>query len=78
MVENRFTRFGHVERKPVNVNFVVSRVDHMDDSQITRGRGIPRNSIRETIRKDSKIELDPNMAHDRTLWCNVIHVADPT
>jgi len=33
----------------------------------------------ETIRKDLEInELDPNMVYDRTLWHNLIHVADPT
>jgi len=47
----------------------------MEDSQITRGR---RRS-RKTIRKDLEInELDPNMVYDRTLWRNLIHVADPT
>jgi len=36
-------------------------------------------SIRETIRKDLEVnELDPNMVYDRTLWHNLIHVADPT
>jgi len=29
--------------------------------------------------KDLEInELDPNMVYDRTLQCNLIHVADPT
>jgi len=49
----------------------------MKDSQITRGKGRPRKTIRETIRKDLQInELDRNMVYDRTLWCNLIHVAD--
>jgi len=40
----------------------------MKDSQITRGRGRPRKTIRETIRKDLEInELDQNMVYDRTL-----------
>jgi len=38
--------------------------------------------IRETNKKDSEIkELDQNMVYVfmiRTLWCNLIHVADPT
>jgi hypothetical protein len=46
---------------------------------IKRGRGRPRKTIRETIRKDLEVnELDPNMVYDRTLWRNLIHVADPT
>jgi len=50
----------------------------MEDSQITRGKGRPRKTIRETIREDLEInELDQNMVYDRTLWRNLIHVADP-
>jgi hypothetical protein len=49
----------------------------MKDSQITRGKGRPRKTTRETIRIDLEInELDRNMVYDRTLWRNLIHVAD--
>jgi hypothetical protein len=73
MVKNRVRWFGHVERRPID--YVVRRVDHMEDSQIPRGRGRPR----KTIRKDLVInELDRNMVYDRTLWRYLIHVADPT
>jgi len=41
MVENCLRWFGHVKRKPVD--YVVRRVDQMEDSQITRGRGRPRD-----------------------------------
>ena len=62
MVENRLMWFGHVERRPIDS--VVRRVDQIEDSQITRGRGRPR----KTIRKDLEInELDQNMVYDRTL-----------
>lgn len=44
---------------------MVRRVDQMEDSQITRGKGRPRKTIRETIRKDLEInELDQNMVYD--------------
>jgi len=44
-----------------------------------RGRGRPRKTIRETIRKDLEVsELDPNLVYDKTLWRNLIHVADST
>ena len=43
MVETRLRWFGNVERR---------LVDQMEGSQITRGRGRPRKTIRETIRKD--------------------------
>jgi hypothetical protein len=41
----------------------------MEGSQITRGRGRPRKTIRETIKKDLETnELDRNMVCDRRLW----------
>jgi len=44
---------------------------------ITRGRGGPRKTIRETIRKDLEInELEKDMFFDRTVWRCLIHVAD--
>jgi hypothetical protein len=59
MVETGFKRFGHVERRPVD--FVVRRVDQVEGSQITRGRGTPR----ENIKKDLAInELDINVVYD--------------
>jgi len=75
MVENRFKWFDHVERRLVNS--VVRRVDQIEDSHITRGR--PREIVRQTIEKDLQInELDRNMVCDRTLWHNLIIVADTT
>jgi len=77
MVENRLRWFRHVERRPIDS--LVRRVDLMEDSQITRGRGRPRKAIRETIWKVVEInDLDPNMVYDRTLWRDLVHVADPT
>jgi hypothetical protein len=66
MVKTRIRWFGHVERRPVD--FEVRRVDKMEGSQITRGRGRRRKTIKETIKKDLEInELDKNMVYDRTL-----------
>jgi len=66
LVENRLRWFGHVERRPVDT--VVRRVDQMKESQVKRSRGRPRKTIRETIRKDLKVnELDPNLIYDGTL-----------
>jgi len=51
----------------------------MEESQIKRDRGRPRKTIRETITKNLEVnEFDPIRIYDRTLWCNLIHVADPT
>ncbi|KAL5154279.1 hypothetical protein HKD37_19G053668 [Glycine soja] len=77
MVENRLRWFGHVERRPVDS--VVRRVDQMERRQTIRGRGRPKKTIREVIKKDLKINgLDRSMVLDRTLWRKLIHVADPT
>jgi hypothetical protein len=42
----------------------------MEGSQITRGRGRPRKTIIETVKKDLVI--------NRTLWGRLILVAKPT
>ncbi|KAL5154345.1 Craniofacial development protein 2 [Glycine soja] len=77
MVENRLRWFGHVERRPVDS--VVRRVDQMERRQTIRGRGRPKKTIREVIKKDLELnDLDRSMVLDRTLWRRLIHVADPT
>ncbi|KAH1257526.1 Transposon TX1 uncharacterized protein [Glycine max] len=77
MVENRLRWFGHVERRPVDS--VVRRVDQMERRQTIRGRGRPKKTIREFIKKDLELnDLDRSMILDRTLWRKLIHVADPT
>ncbi|KAL5137691.1 Craniofacial development protein 2 [Glycine soja] len=77
MVENRLRWFGHVERRPVDS--VVRRVNQMERRQTIRGRGRPKKTIREVIKKDLELnDLDRSMVLDRTLWRKLIHVADPT
>ncbi|KAL5141886.1 hypothetical protein HKD37_09G025150 [Glycine soja] len=66
MVENRLRWFGHVERRPVDS--VVRRVDQMEKRQTIRGRGRPKKTIREVIKKDLELnDLDRSMVLDRTL-----------
>ncbi|KAH1190658.1 Craniofacial development protein 2 [Glycine max] len=49
--------FGHVERRPVDS--VVRRVDQMERRQTIRGRGRPKKTIREVIKKDLELnDLD--------------------
>ncbi|KAL5194661.1 Protein transport protein Sec24-like [Glycine soja] len=63
MVENRLRWFGHVERRPVDS--VVRRVDQMERRQTIRGRGRPKKTIREVIKKDLEINgLDRSMVRD--------------
>ncbi|KAL5188110.1 hypothetical protein HKD37_05G013655 [Glycine soja] len=77
MVENRLRWFGHVERRPVDS--VVRRVAQMERRQTIRGRGRPKKTIREVIKRDLELNnLDRSMVLDRTLWRKLIHVADPT
>jgi len=65
-VENRLRWFGHVKRRPVDA--VVRRIDQMEKSHVKRGKGRPKKTIRETIRKDLEVnELDSNLVYDRTL-----------
>ncbi|RZC17970.1 Malignant T-cell-amplified sequence 1, partial [Glycine soja] len=62
MVENRLRWFGHVERKPVDS--AVRRVDQMERRQTIRGRGRPKKTIREVIKKDLKLnDLDRSMIY---------------
>jgi len=49
IVENRLRWFGNLERRPID--YVVRRVDPIDDDHITRDRGRPIKTIRQTIRK---------------------------
>ena len=66
MVENRLRWFRNVERRPAYS--VIRRVNHMERSQTTRGRGRPRKTIREVIKKDLEInDLDRSMVLNRTL-----------
>ncbi|KAH1264405.1 hypothetical protein GmHk_01G000333 [Glycine max] len=63
MVENRLRWFGHVERRPVDS--VVRRVDQMERRQTIRGRGRPKKTIREVIKKDLELnDLDRSMVSD--------------
>ncbi len=44
LVQNRLRWFEHVERRLVGA--VVRRLDQMEESQVKRGRGRPRKTIR--------------------------------
>ncbi|KAI5440135.1 hypothetical protein KIW84_025471, partial [Lathyrus oleraceus] len=56
-VENRLRWFGHVERR--HVDSLERRVNQMERSQTTTGRGRCRKTIREIIKKDLEInDLD--------------------
>ncbi|KAL5123966.1 Craniofacial development protein 2 [Glycine soja] len=67
MVENRLRWFGHVERRPVDS--VVRRVDQMERRQTIRGRGRPKKTIREVIKKDLELnDLDRRTLATERRW----------
>ncbi|KEH40085.1 hypothetical protein MTR_1g021865 [Medicago truncatula] len=62
-----------------DVDFVARRVNQMEGSQITRGVGRPRQTIRKTVRNNIEInEFEKGMIFDKTLWRRLIHVSDAT
>ena len=68
----KFFHVGMVHSKTI-------RQTIMERRQTIRGRGRPKKTIREVIKKDLKINgLDRSMVLDRILWRKLIHVADPT
>lgn len=77
VVESCLRWLGYVWRKPVETR--VRRVDQIKDRSIDRGRGKPKKSLCQIIKKNSVVN-EPSLIliHDRTLWRHMIHVADST
>jgi len=49
----------------------------LEQRRIKRSSGKPKKIIKDTIKKDLKVnEFDSNMVYHRTLWRNLIYVAD--
>lgn len=77
MVKNRHRWFGNVERRPIDS--AVRKVYQMERRKTIWGRGRPKNTIREVIKKCREInDLDRSMILYRILWRGLTHVADPT
>ncbi|KAM1225087.1 hypothetical protein ACFX2G_044844 [Malus domestica] len=77
MRENRLRWFGHVQRRPTDAP--IRRCDYGTEVQGRRGRGRPRKTLEETLRKDLEyLDLTEDMTHDRTQWRSKIHIVDPT
>ncbi|KAF1869372.1 hypothetical protein Lal_00018467 [Lupinus albus] len=56
MVASRLRWFGHVWRRPIEAS--VRRVEQMEASPTPRGRGRPRKTISEMIKKDLILEIN--------------------
>ncbi|KAM2590328.1 hypothetical protein TB2_042878 [Malus domestica] len=77
MRENRLRWFGHVQRRPTDVP--IRRCDYGTEVLGRRGRGRPRKTLEETLRKDLEyLDLTKDMTQDRAQWRSKIHIADPT
>ena len=61
MRENRLRWFGHVKRRPIDTP--VRICDYETEVQGRRGRGRPRKTLEETLRKDLRV-LRSNGGHD--------------
>ncbi|RXH85648.1 hypothetical protein DVH24_009469 [Malus domestica] len=73
----RCKMFGHVQRRPTDAP--VRRCDYRTEVQGRRGRGRPRKTLEETLRKDLEyLDLMEDMTHNRVQWHSRIHIADPT
>ncbi|CAN6539925.1 unnamed protein product [Malus baccata var. baccata] len=70
MRENRF-------RRPTDAP--VRRCDYWTEVQGRRGKGKPRKTLEETLRKDLEyLDLMEDMTQNRAQWRSRIHIADPT
>jgi len=75
--ENRLRWFGHVRRRPEGAP--VRRVEEWDHGGIKRGRGRPKMTWLEGVRKDMKcMDLREDEVLDRKGWRRKIYVDDYT
>ncbi|KAM2265319.1 hypothetical protein EV1_040903 [Malus domestica] len=76
MRENRLRWFEHVQRRPTDTP--VRRCDYGTEVQGRMGRGRPRKTLEETLRKDLEyLDLTEDMTQNRAQWHSRIHTADP-
>ncbi|KAM2694147.1 hypothetical protein EV2_008244 [Malus domestica] len=77
MRENRLRWFGYVQRRPTDAP--IRRCDYGTEVQGRRGRGRPKKTLEETLRKDLEyLDLTKDMTQDRAQWRSKIHIVDPT
>ncbi|CAN6702577.1 unnamed protein product [Malus baccata var. baccata] len=63
MRENRLRWFGHVQRRPTDAP--IRRCDYETEVQGRRGRGRPRKTLEETLRKNLEyLDLTKDMTQD--------------
>jgi len=81
LIQHRLRWFGHVQRRPPEAPVHSGILKH--DGNIWRGRGRPKLTWEETIRKDLKDWSIPrdllprDLFLDRSAWKAAIHVPEP-
>ena len=73
--ESRLRWFEHVQRRDHGA--LVRRCDNLPIDSCRRGRGRPKKSWREVIKRDlTLVGITEDMAMDRTQWRNAIRVVE--
>ena len=76
LVQHRLRWFGHVQRRPSDAPVhcgVLSRV-----TNVRRGRGRPKLTWEEAIKRDLKSwDIPKNICLDRSAWKTAIDVPEP-
>ena len=75
-IQHRLRWFGHVQRRPPEAPVHSGILKH--DGNMRRGRGRPKLTWEETIRRDLKDWSIPrDLSLDRSAWKAAIHVPEP-
>ena len=75
LIQHRLRWFGHVQRRPPEAPVHSDILKH--DGNMRRGRGRPKLTCEETIRRDLKDWSIPrNLSLDRSAWKTAIHVPE--
>ena len=75
-IQHRLRWFGHIQRRPPKAPVHSGILKH--DGNMRRGRGRPKLTWKETIRRDLKDWSIPRvLSLDRSAWKAAIHVPEP-
>jgi hypothetical protein len=76
LVQHRLRWFGHIQRRPPEASVRSGILSRPENTR--RGRGRPRLTWEETIKKDLKEwNIPKELVLDRTAWKIAIHVPEP-
>lgn len=76
LVQHRLRWYGHVQRRPPDAPVRTGVVSHVEN--IRRGRGRPRLTWDEAVKRDLKAwNVSKEIVFDRSAWKLAIHVPEP-